>query len=37
MSKRPFLKATVAALALAVSGVAMAQNKPIKFQLDWRF
>ncbi|MBY0465490.1 MAG: ABC transporter substrate-binding protein [Burkholderiales bacterium] len=37
MFKRPFLKATVAALALAVSGVAMAQNKPIKFQLDWRF
>lgn len=37
MFKRPFLKATVAALALAFTGVALAQNKPIKFQLDWRF
>jgi len=37
MSKRPFLKATVAAIALTLSGVSLAQNKPIKFQLDWRF
>ncbi len=37
MTKRPFLKATVAALALAFTGAAMAQNKPVKFQLDWRF
>lgn len=37
MSKRPFLKVTVAALALAFAGTAMAQNKPVKFQLDWRF
>ena len=37
MFKRPFLKATVAAIALTLSGVSLAQNKPIKFQLDWRF
>jgi len=37
MSKRHFLKATVAAVALASLGAAHAQNKPIKFQLDWRF
>jgi NitT/TauT family transport system substrate-binding protein len=40
MIKRHFLKATSAALALAglfAVGSAHAQNKPIKFQLDWRF
>jgi NitT/TauT family transport system substrate-binding protein len=40
MSKRHFLKATSAVLALAgffALGTAHAQNKPIKFQLDWRF
>ena len=37
MFKRPFLKATVAAVALTLSGISLAQNKPIKFQLDWRF
>jgi NitT/TauT family transport system substrate-binding protein len=38
MTKRPFLKALVAACA-AVSFVpaAMAQTTPVKFQLDWRF
>ncbi|MGB4062065.1 MAG: ABC transporter substrate-binding protein [Burkholderiaceae bacterium] len=40
MIKRHFLKATSAAIALAglcAVGSAHAQNKPIKFQLDWRF
>ncbi len=37
MSKRHFIRATVAAIALATLGSAQAQNKPIKFQLDWRF
>jgi len=37
MNKRYFLRATVAAAALATLGTAQAQNKPIKFQLDWRF
>ena len=38
MSKRNFLKATAAAvMAVAAMGTAQAQNKPIKFQLDWRF
>jgi NitT/TauT family transport system substrate-binding protein len=38
MSKRILLKATAAALlAIATLGTAQAQNKPIKFQLDWRF
>ena len=38
MTKRPFLKALLAAAALTgyASG-AFAQNTPIKFQLDWRF
>ncbi len=37
MFKRHFIQATVAAIALATLGTAHAQNKPIKFQLDWRF
>lgn len=37
MFKRHFVQATVAAIALATLGTAQAQNKPIKFQLDWRF
>ena len=40
MHKRHFLKTTTAVLALAglcAMGSAHAQNKPIKFQLDWRF
>ena len=37
MFKRHFLQATVAAVALATLGTAQAQNKPVKFQLDWRF
>lgn len=38
MFKRHFLKATAAAVALvAMTGSAYAQNKSIKFQLDWRF
>jgi NitT/TauT family transport system substrate-binding protein len=38
MSKRHFFKTTIAALALAALGSgAHAQNKPVKFQLDWRF
>lgn len=40
MQKRHFLKTTTAMLALAglcAAGTAQAQNKPIKFQLDWRF
>ena len=38
MSKRPFLKAVLAAtLSLGFASGAMAQTTPIKFQLDWRF
>ena len=38
MLKRHFLKTTAAAVALvAMSSTAYAQNKPVKFQLDWRF
>ncbi|MDZ4161227.1 MAG: ABC transporter substrate-binding protein [Burkholderiales bacterium] len=40
MHKRHFLKTTSAVLALTgllAAGVAHAQNKAIKFQLDWRF
>ncbi len=37
MSKRHFIRATVATIALLTLGTAQAQNKPIKFQLDWRF
>jgi NitT/TauT family transport system substrate-binding protein len=38
MFKRHFLKTTAAALTLvALSTTAYAQNKAIKFQLDWRF
>lgn len=38
MLKRHFLKTTAAAVALvAMSSTAYAQNKAIKFQLDWRF
>ena len=38
MTKRPFLKAMLAAAAtLGFATSAMAQNTPIKFQLDWRF
>lgn len=38
MHKRHFLQATTAlALAAVTVGTAQAQNKPIKFQLDWRF
>jgi NitT/TauT family transport system substrate-binding protein len=40
MHKRHFLKTTSAMLALTgllAAGAAHAQNKPIKFQLDWRF
>jgi len=37
MSKRFFLKATLALAATSLTGLAMAQTTPIKFQLDWRF
>ena len=38
MTKRPLLKALLAALALTgLASVAQAQTTPIKFQLDWRF
>lgn len=39
MFKRHFLKVSAAALALVAmsSTTVYAQNKPIKFQLDWRF
>lgn len=40
MIKRHFLKTTSAALAMVglfAVGSAQAQNKPVKFQLDWRF
>jgi len=38
MSKRQFLKTAAATLALvAAAGTVQAQNKPVKFQLDWRF
>jgi NitT/TauT family transport system substrate-binding protein len=37
MSKRLFLQSAVLAAALATLGVAQAQSKSIKFQLDWRF
>ena len=37
MSKRVFLKTTLALAATATFGLAQAQTTPIKFQLDWRF
>ncbi|OBS30390.1 ABC transporter, substrate-binding protein, aliphatic sulfonates family [Tepidimonas fonticaldi] len=38
MHKRHFLKTTAAlAIAAATASTAHAQNKPVKFQLDWRF
>ena len=37
MKKRTLIQATVAALATLNMGLALAQNTPIKFQLDWRF
>ena len=37
MSKRVFLKTTLALTAAATLGLAHAQTTPIKFQLDWRF
>ena len=38
MTKRPFLKAMLAACAAAgFASTAFAQTTPIKFQLDWRF
>jgi NitT/TauT family transport system substrate-binding protein len=37
MFKRHFLKATAAAVALVAMTAVHAQNKPVKFQLDWRF
>jgi NitT/TauT family transport system substrate-binding protein len=38
MNKRVFVRAAAAlALAAAFASPALAQNTPIKFQLDWRF
>ncbi|HMS06840.1 MAG TPA: ABC transporter substrate-binding protein [Burkholderiaceae bacterium] len=37
MNKRNWLKSVLALGALAAAGTALAQNTPIKFQLDWRF
>jgi NitT/TauT family transport system substrate-binding protein len=37
MNKRRFLQTTAVLAAAATLGTAYAQNKPIKFQLDWRF
>jgi NitT/TauT family transport system substrate-binding protein len=37
MNKRSLLKATAVAFVTLNMGLAMAQNTPIKFQLDWRF
>ena len=37
MNKRHFLRATALVAAMAAMGTAHAQNKPLKFQLDWRF
>ena len=37
MTKRPFLKTTLAALLTMAVSLAHAQNTPIKFLLDWRF
>ena len=37
MSKRVFLKTSLALAAAASFGLAQAQTTPIKFQLDWRF
>ena len=37
MSKRVFLKTTLALAATATFGLAHAQTTPLKFQLDWRF
>ena len=37
MSKRAFLKTTLALAATATLGAAHAQTTPLKFQLDWRF
>ena len=38
MNKRVFVRAaTSLALAAAFAGPALAQNTPVKFQLDWRF
>lgn len=37
MSKRIFLKTVLAVSMTLVAGLSMAQNKPVKFVLDWRF
>lgn len=37
MSKRIFLKTALALSMTLVTGLVMAQNKPVKFVLDWRF
>jgi len=37
MSKRAFLKTTLALAATVTLGAAHAQTTPLKFQLDWRF
>ena len=37
MTKRPFLKTSLAALLTMTVSLAQAQNTPIKFLLDWRF
>ena len=37
MTKRPFLKTSLAALLTMAVSLVQAQNTPIKFLLDWRF
>ena len=37
MNKRHLLRTTAIVATMALMGVAHAQNKPVKFQLDWRF
>jgi NitT/TauT family transport system substrate-binding protein len=37
MSKRTFIKTSLALVAASFMGLAQAQTTPIKFQLDWRF
>jgi NitT/TauT family transport system substrate-binding protein len=37
MNKRHLLRTTAIVATLAMVGMAHAQNKPVKFQLDWRF